>query len=258
MTYVMSDIHGCYDEYQKMLKLINFSDDDSLFVLGDVVDRGEKPIEVLRDMSMRANVFPIIGNHEYMAVGVLLQVLKEAKFILREIVITEDSSEELEELISGEIEKEEVQTLLTDMLFWEKEGGSSTLKAFGKLSQEDKEFIIDYIEEFSLYDVITINNQTYILTHSGLPEGATLENLDEYDAYDFIMTKTDYNKIYFDDAILVTGHWPVMTDEGKLSGKVWRGNNHLRIDTGCVFGGTLSCVCLDTGEEFYVESNKIV
>ena len=48
------------------------------------------------------------------------------------------------------------------------------------------------------------------------------------------------------DAIWVTGHYP--TNDGK----VWRGNGHIRIDTGCVFGGNLCCICLETGEEFYV------
>ena len=40
MIYVMSDLHGCYQEYLKALKAIDFQDDDQLFVLGDVVDRG--------------------------------------------------------------------------------------------------------------------------------------------------------------------------------------------------------------------------
>lgn len=30
MKYVMSDIHGCYDEFINMLELINFSDEDEL------------------------------------------------------------------------------------------------------------------------------------------------------------------------------------------------------------------------------------
>ena len=30
MTYVMSDLHGCYDQYIKMLKKIQFSETDEL------------------------------------------------------------------------------------------------------------------------------------------------------------------------------------------------------------------------------------
>ena len=38
MTYVISDIHGCFDRYEKMLEEIEFSDEDTLYVLGDVLD----------------------------------------------------------------------------------------------------------------------------------------------------------------------------------------------------------------------------
>ena len=65
MTYVMSDLHGQYDKYKMMLEKIGFSDEDELFILGDVVDRGPKPVDLLRDMSLRSNVFPIIGNHDF-------------------------------------------------------------------------------------------------------------------------------------------------------------------------------------------------
>ena len=71
MIYVISDIHGCYDEYRELLKKINFSADDELFVLGDVVDRGPEPIKVLQDMMMRPNVYPILGNHDYITLKIL-------------------------------------------------------------------------------------------------------------------------------------------------------------------------------------------
>lgn len=49
MTYVMSDIHGEYKKYLQMLELIRFSDEDELFVLGDVVDGsiGIPPLDIL-------------------------------------------------------------------------------------------------------------------------------------------------------------------------------------------------------------------
>lgn len=40
MHYVVSDIHGYYDRYLKLLEVINFTDDDTLYILGDIVDRG--------------------------------------------------------------------------------------------------------------------------------------------------------------------------------------------------------------------------
>ena len=66
MRYIIADIHGCYNEYINLLKKINFSDNDILYILGDVVDRGPEPIKILQDMMKRSNVFLIIGNHEFM------------------------------------------------------------------------------------------------------------------------------------------------------------------------------------------------
>ena len=66
MHYVMSDLHGEYEKYLEMLKKIKFTDDDVLYVLGDVVDRGKHPIKILQDMMQRFNVYPLIGNHDYM------------------------------------------------------------------------------------------------------------------------------------------------------------------------------------------------
>lgn len=47
MRYIISDIHGCYDQYRALLEKIHFSEVDELYVLGDVVDRGPKPVKVL-------------------------------------------------------------------------------------------------------------------------------------------------------------------------------------------------------------------
>jgi serine/threonine protein phosphatase 1 len=91
-----------------------------------------------------------------------------------------------------------------------------------------------------------------------LPDGATLENLNTFDAYDFIGPdiNADYGKAYFEDIFLVTGHIPTFIIDEAHRGRVYRKHNHIAIDTGAVFGETLSCVCLDTGKEFYVEAER--
>ena len=77
MTYVMSDLHGHYRKYLKMLDRIGFNDDDDLYILGDVVDWGPQPMELLCDMSMRMNVFPVIGNHDLTAALLLKKLNTE-------------------------------------------------------------------------------------------------------------------------------------------------------------------------------------
>lgn len=64
MIYVMSDLHGCYDKYLRMLEQIHLGDNDTLYILGDVIDRGKDGVKILLDMMNKKNVHPIIGNHE--------------------------------------------------------------------------------------------------------------------------------------------------------------------------------------------------
>ena len=54
MIYAISDIHGCFAQYQAMLREISFSSRDTLYVLGDVIDRGPDGIRILQDMMLRS------------------------------------------------------------------------------------------------------------------------------------------------------------------------------------------------------------
>ena len=52
-TYVISDIHGEYEKFMELLEEIELEENDTLYVLGDVLDRGEHPIKtVLKLMEM--------------------------------------------------------------------------------------------------------------------------------------------------------------------------------------------------------------
>lgn len=64
-SYVISDIHGCYDELQKMLEKIQFGDGDTLICAGDYIDKGPKNAEVLEwIMNVPPNVILLRGNHD--------------------------------------------------------------------------------------------------------------------------------------------------------------------------------------------------
>ena len=77
MRYIIADIHGCYNEYINLLKKIKFTDKDTLYILGDVVDRGPEPIKILQDMMKRKNVVRFIGNHEFMMYTILKKLTVE-------------------------------------------------------------------------------------------------------------------------------------------------------------------------------------
>lgn len=230
MIYVTSDIHGEYDAYKNILNKIHFSDNDELYVLGDCVDRGDKPIELLQDMMLRPNVFPIIGNHEYMALKVLKQLMEE---------ITEESCEKI--LSSN---------LMQELLLWQQDGGDVTLKQFQNLGLEERYDIIDYLEEFSLYEEIEVDERQFVLVHAGLDNFDENRSLDAYKPYEVIFSAPDYNKVYYKNKYLVTGHRPTLSFDGN-TGQVVMMNNHIAIDCGCVFGGHLAVLCLDTMDVFY-------
>lgn len=66
MNYVISDIHGRIDLFEKMLDKINLKDGDMLYVLGDCIDRGGG-LEValkLSELKKKGLVTFILGNHE--------------------------------------------------------------------------------------------------------------------------------------------------------------------------------------------------
>ena len=50
MTYCVSDIHGEYEKFLELLKKIHFSSEDTLYIIGDIMDRGPQPITLVTVM----------------------------------------------------------------------------------------------------------------------------------------------------------------------------------------------------------------
>ena len=68
--FVIADIHGFYDEMKEALDNAGFSPDNeshTLISLGDIVDRGPKPVEVLEYLMGLPRKILIKGNHEDLA-----------------------------------------------------------------------------------------------------------------------------------------------------------------------------------------------
>ena len=63
-TYVMSDIHGMAHLLREMLERIGFGDDDRLYILGDMIDRGPDPAGVIDLVASHKNITALRGNHE--------------------------------------------------------------------------------------------------------------------------------------------------------------------------------------------------
>lgn len=232
MLYVMSDIHGCYDQYIKMLHQIGFGNGDTLYVLGDVVDRGDDGIKILWDMMHRNNVIPLLGNHEYMAYSVMKKCNVELTADNFHTLCTKETMEMYQK--------------------WMFNGGIPTIQQFLKLDKAKRESITEYLGEFELYEELTVNENRFVLVHAGLNHFKESKPLHEYDIRDMIWEHCDYTRQYYKDQYLVTGHTPTFLIDEKYRGKIYRDQNNIAIDCGAVYGGSLGCICLNTLEEFYV------
>ena len=76
-TYVVSDIHGEYDMFLELLDKIGLKETDTLYVLGDNLDRCPHPLRLLRKLMEMPNVVCLVGNHELMALECLEFLMKE-------------------------------------------------------------------------------------------------------------------------------------------------------------------------------------
>lgn len=147
MTYVISDLHGYpLEKLKKLLKKANFSSDDFLYILGDIIDRnGDGGVGILLWLLEQVNVQLILGNHEAM--------LLSCDFVFDEI--TEDSI--------NAISSEKIELLNNYML----NGGNATLKALRNLPKNSQQDILDYLRDCPLYEAVTANEKDFILVHSG-------------------------------------------------------------------------------------------
>lgn len=71
MIYCMSDLHGEQDLFEQMLAHIHFSDNDHLYIIGDVIDRGPLGVELLEQIMASPNMTLLLGNHEQMCLSTL-------------------------------------------------------------------------------------------------------------------------------------------------------------------------------------------
>lgn len=250
-TYVISDIHGMYDKFVKMLDKIGFDDDDILYVLGDVLDRGPNPIMVLQKMMEMPNVIPIVGNHELMAAECM-------DFLCEEI------TEETIKKLSSET--------INNFINWDYNGSSSTINEFTKLDSEMRKEVLEYIGDFSLYEEVEVTRTrqghkgkgpkkgervTYLLVHAGLGNYSPRKKLEDYSLNEIIWERADYDNPYYPDRenfFVINGHTPTQLIEGNpKQGYIYRNSNHIAIDCGACFrGGRLAAICLETDKEYYV------
>lgn len=229
MVYCCSDIHGCYDKYLSMINRLPLKAEDTLYILGDVIDRGPDGIRILEDIMKRDNVILLMGNHESMACDIL-QYLREAG--------EENVSENFRE---------------AEDLWLSENGGCPTFDAFRALSPLRQNEILQFIRGLLLYEEISVNGKRFFLAHT-VPSKEEMAYYETLPDECFLWGTPEYGKRYFKDTVIVTGHTPTALLSPKYEGRILMVNGLVDLDCGAVFGKPLGCLCLDTMEVFYTEA----
>lgn len=68
--FFFGDIHGNYNAFQEMLRLLGVKPEDYIVSTGDLIDRGAGIAPLLFDFLHKPNYHAVIGNHEEMMINV--------------------------------------------------------------------------------------------------------------------------------------------------------------------------------------------
>lgn len=141
-TYVTSDAHGHLRAFSRALELAQPGSHDTLYVIGDMIDRGPAPVGVMKLVHQLPNAHVLLGNHERM----MLDALGSSDFM--------------------------------DTFLWELNGGGMTSKGLDQLPREEFVDLIEWVKGFPLYDIVTVDDlrpsapagakRTYVLVHAGI------------------------------------------------------------------------------------------
>lgn len=130
MIYCMSDLHGDWDRYDKMLEKIGFGEDDTMYIIGDVIDRHPDGIPILLDIMQRENMVLLIGNHEWMMLNEVLYDLP------------------------GATER------------WNRNGAQPTRDALNALPEAERHALLAWVEALPDQLEIAVNGRKFLLVHA--------------------------------------------------------------------------------------------
>ena len=233
--YVCSDLHGQYEIYKDIIDRIG--ENDKLYILGDVIDRGPDGIKILQDIVKRqekGQVEFFMGNHEYMM---------------------------LQSLVLGDKQAEKIWTS-------ESNGGKETKEKFEMLSIEEKNKIRDLLLNSLVYKEIDINNEKIYLVHAKAIENTNKEGervkdfLREGRQKELEMAvwtrkgdrkSSENNEVWKDEEIgknniyTIIGHTPT-------SGTIEFSNGYVNIDCGASYFGNECLLRINDGKVVYFDN----
>lgn len=252
MIAVIGDVHGCVNTLSELVeRLLKKYDVEKFIFIGDLIDRGPASAEVIQyvqDLKKTYSLELLRGNHEDM----MLDFAAGISHYGNSDWLNNGGIEAIKS-ISGE-------DLLKKYINGEKifEEFSSDLKKF--------EYLLSSIKD---YLVIDFAGNKLFLSHAGvgdfsLPPERQMTSLPkdlQLIKYPFIWDRSvDSKRETYFDYIVVHGHTPVLKLTGYAKGGepfVNKNKNgeivSINIDTGCVYGGSLSALLTEDALTFNFE-----
>ena len=226
MIYVVSDLHGySLEKFKKLLfDKVKFTNNDTLFVLGDSIDRGMYGIDLLFWMSGQPNIKHLCGNHEWMMLA-------------------------CESLFNNNKPLSQRQSLIYRE--WEYNGGGpTTIETLRSLNSVDRKKVFSYVKSFPFFIEISVNGKEYILCHSGISNFEQNKKLSDYSPEDFLWHRPKTMEQYSDKTVIL-GHTPTFVFGGEYAGKIYNKNpTWIDVDAGAGYGYPPVILRLDDGKQF--------
>lgn len=220
---VISDIHGCYGEFNALLKLANYNpQQDELILLGDYVDRGpssRQVIEQIMQLQQQHHIIVIKGNHDAMMVKALTQDVEQYD----QHWIRNGGLQTMASYLDLELTYDEQQ------IDWE---------AYGEAKQWIRthyEHHLCFLEQLPLvYEI-----PGYIFVHAGI--NPDIEDWRNQSERDFIWIRESfYSRPTTIRETVVFGHTPVKHLHDETG--IWfdPSGDKIGIDGGCAYGAQLN------------------
>ena len=237
MIYVISDLHGYpVEKLKALLDTAGFGPDDSLYILGDVIDRnGDGGVGVLLWLQQQSNVQLVLGNHETMLLGCDFVFEKTAEDAVK--AMTNDRSRALRQYLFN--------------------GGGVTLAALRTLPGEKQKAILDYLRGCPLYETVAAGGKHFILVHAGLDNFNKSRKLNDYSTNELMWAWPEKDDEYFEDIHTVFGHTPTKLFDEEYDGRIYRTRTWTCIDCGAGYGNEPVLLRLDDYSVFSLSQTAV-
>lgn len=263
--YAIGDVQGCFDELEQLLSKIGFCyGTDTLWLTGDIVNRGPKSLDVLRFVMRHENCMQIVlGNHDLhlLAVAYSSGRLKKGD-TLDDILNAADSKIMLDWLRHQPLMVAENEFLMVHaglLPQWSaQEALSLAQEVENVLSSEDyREFFAQmYGNKPARYrpNLRGMERLRLILNVMTRIRAITPDNKLDFDFKSTYADLPDNLLAWFDaenrryaDHTVIFGHWSALG--------LYMDNNVIGLDTGALWGGALTAINLDTRAITQVKSS---